>query len=292
MRRLLKKSEKTKRLTEKYPDELKCFAMTLQFYSSKAYEYVRKVFNHALPHQSVIRKWASSVNCSPGFTQLSFNILENTQKMAKERGQEIICNLVLDEMSIKKQIDFTNEKTWGYVDIGTDVEDDSAVCATQVLVLMVVAINAHWKLPVAYFLIHSLTGAERANIIKETLVRLANINIKIVSVICDGPTVNFSMLTSLGCQVKDIYNIKSCFNHPTENYDVFVILDTCHMLKLVRNNWANLKIFKDPYDNTVDFQYLIKLHTYQQKEGLAAANKLKKTHMEWQKQKMKVTNVK
>lgn len=33
----------------KYSPELKSFALTLQFYSSKAYEFVRKTFNLALP---------------------------------------------------------------------------------------------------------------------------------------------------------------------------------------------------------------------------------------------------
>ena len=41
----------------KYPPELKSFALTLQFYSSKAYEFVRKTFNLALPHQVQVRKW-------------------------------------------------------------------------------------------------------------------------------------------------------------------------------------------------------------------------------------------
>ena len=37
--------------------ELKAFAMTLQFYSKKAYEYVRQTFDLALPHQKVLTKW-------------------------------------------------------------------------------------------------------------------------------------------------------------------------------------------------------------------------------------------
>ena len=36
---------------------LKAFALTLQYYSQKAYEYVRQTFNLALPHQTVLRGW-------------------------------------------------------------------------------------------------------------------------------------------------------------------------------------------------------------------------------------------
>lgn len=43
------------------PDELKKFALTLNFYSSKAYDYVRKSFNFSLPHPSTLRKWTSGM---------------------------------------------------------------------------------------------------------------------------------------------------------------------------------------------------------------------------------------
>ena len=41
----------------KYSPELKSFALTLQFYSTKAYNFVRKTFNLAVPHPVQIRKW-------------------------------------------------------------------------------------------------------------------------------------------------------------------------------------------------------------------------------------------
>ena len=37
-----------------YPPELRSFALTLTFYSTKAYNYVRKSFDLGLPHVSVI----------------------------------------------------------------------------------------------------------------------------------------------------------------------------------------------------------------------------------------------
>ena len=48
-----------------YNLETKQFAMTLQYYSPKAYEFVHNVF--FLPHSSTIRSWAASVDCEPGF---------------------------------------------------------------------------------------------------------------------------------------------------------------------------------------------------------------------------------
>lgn len=37
-----------------YIPEIRSFAMTLHFYSGKAYDYVRKKFNNQLPHSSTV----------------------------------------------------------------------------------------------------------------------------------------------------------------------------------------------------------------------------------------------
>ena len=52
-----------------YPPELRAFAMTLKFYSTKAYNYVRDSFDLGLPHVSIIWRWCDSVNVEPGFTK-------------------------------------------------------------------------------------------------------------------------------------------------------------------------------------------------------------------------------
>ena len=56
----------------KYSPLLRSFALTLQFYSTKAYNFVRRTFNLALPHQRQIRKWYSHIPAEPGFTEPSF----------------------------------------------------------------------------------------------------------------------------------------------------------------------------------------------------------------------------
>ncbi|XP_065672043.1 uncharacterized protein LOC136089878 [Hydra vulgaris] len=48
----------------KYSPSLRTFALTLHFYSAKAYDYVRPSFNNCLPHPDTLRKWYSSINDS------------------------------------------------------------------------------------------------------------------------------------------------------------------------------------------------------------------------------------
>jgi Transposase protein len=49
-----------------YTPDLKRFAVTLQYYSNKAYNYVRETFLYNLPHENVIRRWYASIQCETG----------------------------------------------------------------------------------------------------------------------------------------------------------------------------------------------------------------------------------
>jgi len=52
--------------------EMRKFAITLQFYSNRAYDYVRKSFKNILLHQKTITKWYKVINGNPGFTSEAF----------------------------------------------------------------------------------------------------------------------------------------------------------------------------------------------------------------------------
>lgn len=58
----------------RYSDPVKEFAMTLYYYSPKAYNYVRGILH--LPHQSSLQNWCQSVNCQPGFLSEVFTHLK------------------------------------------------------------------------------------------------------------------------------------------------------------------------------------------------------------------------
>lgn len=78
-------TNKKTRKGSKYPPELKSFALTLQFYSAKAYELVRQTFNLALPSKAQIRRWYGKVPAEPGFTKPAFDAL---QLKAEEAGKK------------------------------------------------------------------------------------------------------------------------------------------------------------------------------------------------------------
>lgn len=59
-----------------FSNELKKFAITLQYYSSKAYNFVRIQFSNVLPHPRILNKWYHAINEEPGFTKETFNTLK------------------------------------------------------------------------------------------------------------------------------------------------------------------------------------------------------------------------
>ena len=271
-----------------YPDELKSFALTLSFYSLKAYNYVRRTFQLALPHPSTLRQWYQGLNGQPGFTEEAYAALSVRVEEEKQKNRDVVCSLMFDEMAIRKQVEWDGRKFIGYVDVGSGVDDDGAPVATEVLVLMVVCVTGHWKVPLGYFLIDGMNGNERANIVTQCILKLHDVGVKVCSVTCDGPSCNFSMMTALGVNLEPL-SIRSWFPHPADpSVRIYVVLDACHMLKLMRNCLASYGILVDETGSKINWNYVEQLHKLQQAEGLRLGNKLRSSHMMWSKQKMKV----
>lgn len=107
-----------------------------------------------------------------------------------------------------------------------------------------------------------------------------------VSLTFDGTTTNVAMAKSLGCCFEP-GKLKTYFSHPEPQIkqNIYVFLDPCHMLKLIRNTlavktlWSN----KEP----VCWKFIEKLHELQEGESLHLGNKLKSSHIKFTKQKMK-----
>jgi len=283
-RRSADKDDKIKITREKYAPELRSFALTLQFYSTKAYNYVRETFDFALPHVSTVRSWYAEVNGDPGWNEEAFKALEEKSKRCKAKNKKMPCAVMFDEISIKRHTEFDGKKYHGYVDVGGEIPtSDDKEEATAAMVFMVVSMNDHWKCPVGYFLVNGLSSDELANLVTESLTRLHNIEVDVRSVTFDGPPVHFSMCDKLGAKICDS-DPRPWFPHPcAPNKRVYVILDPCHMIKLIRNNWCALKVMRNGKGEDISWYYIEQLYLYQEKEGVVAGNKLRRSHMEWKK---------
>lgn len=106
---------------KKYSPRLRAFALTLHFYSPRAYSYVRSVFQNHLPSPSTIRKWYTVIDGKPGLSQEAFTAMKMKANQANARGQEILGCLIFDEMAIRKQqeYDHHSDERVGFVNYGT-----------------------------------------------------------------------------------------------------------------------------------------------------------------------------
>lgn len=273
--------------TKTFPPELRCFALTLSYYSNSAYQYVRKFFGKCLPHPSTLRKWLTSVDGAPGFTGESLNAIRYKVGDLKLRNMQLVLGLIVDEMSIRRHVHWNGKRYQGYVDLGTHIESDSLPEAKQALVFLLVGLNTRWKIPVAYFLIDGLAAAERANLIRNCLQHVHDCGAKVVSLTFDGTTTNFATATALGSKLK-YPDLEPWFKHPSSEERVHVFLDVCHMVKLIRNTLGDWHNLRNGNGDIISWDYFGRMVRFQESVGLHAANKLTRRHLHFKKEIMKV----
>ncbi|KAG8239772.1 hypothetical protein J437_LFUL019249 [Ladona fulva] len=148
-------------------DKLMTFALTFNFYSPKAYNYVRDKFNASLPHPSTLRRRFSTVKVSAGFT---YEILPTLQRIAREKHPATVLGaLSMDEIAIRRHVEWDGKGLSGYIDYGTGLDSDDLPFAKEALTFMLIVVNGQWKLPVGYFFIKGLDATERANLVQQAL---------------------------------------------------------------------------------------------------------------------------
>lgn len=189
----------------KYCPVIRSFAITLQSFSSRAYDFVRNKFDKNLPHAGTIRKWyLNAAGNQPGITEESISYLKYISSEKKEMGQSFLVSLSFDEMAIKKNIQWIDsEKRFsGYVNVGKRDQNDEWPVANQSLVFLVNGINHEVCVPVAYYFITALNAKEKSELIFKVIEAITSTDAIICTLTFGGLASNFSMLKELGADYK------------------------------------------------------------------------------------------
>ena len=238
-------------------EEIRKFALTLFAYSPKAYIYLRKFL--PLPH--TLTRWLSVIDGNSGKTK---EAILSVMKKVTESEHPLVFALILHEMSIKKQIEWDGTQYVGFVNLGENIDDDTLPGASNALVYLLVPLNSNWKVPVAYYLTGGLTGEVLENLTSKLLTHLHSNSIDVHALMCDGCGGNQSMLSSLGVYIS--YPLTtSFFPYPAdESKKVYMLLDNCHMLKLVRNMLAKYRNIRNKLTGgVISWDLIEKLHNLQ-----------------------------
>lgn len=133
----------------------------------------------------------------------------------------------------------------------------------------------------------SLTNAQQKNnLVTMCLQQVVDTGVKIVGLTFDGARTNISLCGILGSELnikKDefYFQIQDC------EAEVAILPDACHNVKLIRNAFGDFGTFCYK-DQIIEWKFIKALEELQAVEGLHLGNKIRKAHIYFSKQKMKV----
>lgn len=276
-----------------YPEKVRHFCLALNYFSPRAYEFIRKTFHQHLPATKTIRHWmANSDICGdPGINEQH---MERLAKISKEyqlkHNRQLTCSLVFDEMNIRQQVLWSSHQMnyIGYLKNDPDDENEQNIIAKQALVYVLNGIDTNFEFPIAYYLIESLKAIQRANLLTDILKNVTRCGIRVANLTFDGYAGNVPMCELLGANV-DVFSkdFAPFIRNPSNNEAIYIILDPCHMEKLVRNTLASKKIFYDKNNNKIQWRYIEALYEYSRGHDFRT-HKLTKKHIDFKRNVMNV----
>lgn len=243
---------------------------------------MRTSFDSCLPHPVHLRTWYSKIDGNPQFTEESFKAIKS---LTENTAGPVYANLVFDEMPIKKHIRYNNGTYDGYADMGLGFEDTGEIASLN-LVFMLTCINMDWKIPIGYFSINGINAEKKARLVRTALELCQEVSVKVIGLTFDGTSTNITMAKLLGGDFSDPNHIVSVFEYA--GHVVHIVPDPCHNLKLIRNSFEFFGTMIDIDGGEVKWSYLWDLHYLQEDSGMRFGNKLKKSHLKFHNQIMKV----
>lgn len=278
---------------EKYSAKVRHFCFGLHYHSPRAYEHIRRVFNNHLPHERTIRRWYqnSDVRSEPGIHE---ETIQKLKKIADEfrntHGSQLICSLIFDEMALRKQIHWSIDKMdyVGQVENSNEEDERKHLAATEAIVFLLNGLNANFEFPVAYNIFVSLNALQKKEMLEKIIKVVSTCGIKISNLTFDGLATNISMCSQLGANLDVMsHDFQPFFKNPINNENIYVVLDPCHMAKVVRNTLASKGELFDDQNNKIEWRYIELLREFSEKNNFLA-HKLNKKHIQWKRNEMNV----
>lgn len=283
MPKLLKKLITNPKNGSRYCEEVRQFCLGLHYHSPAGYEFVRRELLNELPNVSTLRGWYSGVDAKPGICPEAILTIEQKVANMQAKQKKLLLNLVMDEMAIRKKTHLSGGVIHGFVDYGSEEGPPSkSVLASEALVFSVTAINDNWKVPVAYFFSANCNAEEKKSFTHKIISAIESTGAICVAFTFDGAKANLKCAELLGATLKET-DMNTSFRKPGSDETMHIVMDPSHMIKLVRNTYANQGILYDFKGREIKFDYINQLEQYQNKIGLRLANKLTKAHVKFQK---------
>lgn len=217
-------------LTEapRYSSRMLVWACTLSFTNTAGYTALRNSNVLTLPNKRYLDTFKIKLGCdNSGISEKHYAYL--SKKKSCLNDNELFVNLLLDEVYVKRDVTYKAGKIKGMV-----VKKSGPEAEETVQTFMISSIMSNYKDVVGLFPQTHVSGEGLYLLVQKIIELLSSIGFNIVSIICDNNRVNRKMFEML-CGG----TIKESINNPYNEDTIFLLFDTVHIFKCIRNNWLN-----------------------------------------------------
>lgn len=189
-------------------------AVTLRCISKKCFDYVRKYLRYPLPSERTIKRRLSNIHISPGFINLSLDLLKSHANVFTDAEKDVI--LSYDEMKIKPEICYDS------------VEDIFRGPHNNLQMVVVRSLIGKWKQPVFY----DFDKPINKHLFYEIVDKVEKTGFKVRGFVSDMGPCNQKLLSDLA-----ISENRTSIPNPTNiERRIWGFCDVPHLLKLLRNH--------------------------------------------------------
>ena len=241
-----------------------CFL--IYFHSPAAYRAIIETKCLVVPSECLLRRYSAPHAVQPGLHDVREQYLASVSESMTSLEKNV--SVIVDEMYVKPEISYSDGKLSGFADNRPD-----AVAATTILTLMVQSLCGSFRDVVAFFPVYKLTGAEEAKYVRDTIMLIERSGLNTRCVVCDNSKVNQTMLREFNVEINDGITTGTAVHPVRHDQNLFFIIDPCHLIKCIRNNWLNRSVFCIDGDS-VSVEHVRQLHSEDLKRDIKLAPKL------------------
>lgn len=252
---LLKSKKKT------YTTEFLLFSCTFSFMFPAAYKYLREQKILILPNPTYLKTFG--IKKTEGNIKASLRAYLSKKVELLTAHERKVC-LLLDEIYVKPKISYGANEIFGTASNSLNVDYASTVQA-----FMIKSILSKNKDIAALFPVKNLDASFLLDATMKVLKLLSEVGFEVVAIISDNNKVNVKLFKHLGKGV-----VTNFITNPfDESKKIFLLYDTVHILKNIRNNWLNEKSktfiypsFTDHYNIlSSNFRDIVNIYEYEKK---------------------------
>ena len=250
----------------RYDPALIRWCLMINFHSPAAYRSMLLSNHLLLPSERLLRTYTSPLTVTTGLSNERESYFSTAASSLNKLQKNVA--LIVDEMYIKSEVSYGSGKLHGFADNSNDT-----VPATTMLTIIVQSLCGNYRDVVAFFPVKCLTGDDQTRYLKEAIFVLEHVGFSVCCIICDNSKVNRVTMKNFAVVI-DGDNVVVDPKHPVDsNRNIVFIIDPCHLLKCIRNNWLNKGLFK--IENAdVSFDLIKRLFKEDQKRTVKLAPQL------------------